>query len=188
MTAASIAWPSDLLDGCADTSRHRQRATEPPKPIAADGGRWGVIHNPRSFTTTPIHGDNRRPFLGWSRLPNYDFRNGHPNFPGLLTYWHPDGFYVQPDRHVITDFNTYPAPVQIVIPRDRYAIPSLFHDSGCEHKGRWLSAHRDGPYQFEACSAAFLARDFTLMMRCCGAWPITAHTFGAMVERFGPRW
>jgi hypothetical protein len=151
-------------------------------------GSFGIIHNPRSFITTPIHDDTRRPFLGWSRLPNYDFRNGHPVRKGLLTYWHPDGFYVQPDLHFVTDFNTYPAPVQIVIPRDRYAIPSLFHDSGCEHKGRWLSVYIDGPYQFEACPPAVLARDFGLMMRCCGSWEFTARSFAAMVSRFGPQW
>jgi hypothetical protein len=37
MTAASIAWPSDLLEGYDDTAQPPQRATEPPKPIG--GGR-----------------------------------------------------------------------------------------------------------------------------------------------------
>ena len=162
------------------------------KPLMAGGGAFGVIYNPMSYRTTPIPGSVRRTFLGWKLAPNYEFRNGNPGYRGQLTYWHPDGFYVRPDHRFVIDFNTYPGPVEAVMPRDRYAIPSIFHDSVCEkhdgkHHGRWLARRVEGPWDFEVCSSVAAARDFGLMMRCCGAWAATANGFEWFVRRCGPQ-
>lgn len=185
---ACLAWPSDGAGGYADTPAAPQPPIEPRWPIASERGRWGVILNPRSFILTPLPGPGRRPFMSFVRHPDYDFRNGRPDLPGLLTYQHPDGYYIQPDHHFTTDLMTNPGPHRWFMPRDRYAIAVIFHDSACNHHGRWVRYDGGSVYKFEPCASIEAARDLGLMMRCQGSWEASAAFVEAMVRRFGPQW
>jgi len=56
-----------------------------------------------------------------------------------LTFIDKDGRFRQPDRHLErTDLGSQPPIVQLFIPKDRYLLSVIFHDSAYAHHWTWI--------------------------------------------------
>jgi hypothetical protein len=98
------------------------------------------------------------PYLYVLRKAVYDFRLSvvHP-----LTY--DDGTrLIQPDRHFVTDMGSVPLMLQPLIPKDRFLLSYIFHDSCYKHHGYWARSKHDGArWGFVPCQR----EDADLMLR-----------------------
>jgi len=65
-----------------------------------------------------------------------------------LTFIWEDGSCWQPDRHEITDMGSLPRLAQLWIPKDRYLLSWMCHDSGYLKGGLYVSPRRGRPYEF----------------------------------------
>ena len=172
-----------------ETFRDWRPARRPLAPLCGGGGMFGQIHNPMSYNSVAIPGSGRRPFLGIAKVPDYEFTNGaNPKYPGYLTWQHPDGYFIQPDRHFITDFMTNPGPHRIFMPRDRYPAAVLFHDSICKEHCAYRCPTLTGRYVRILVNPDTAALWLNWMMRCSGAWAINGESTELAVKLFGPRW
>ena len=111
-----------------------------------------------------------------------------------LTFQHPQGFYIQPDAHVITDYGTIPPPVQTVtgVTGKKYPLSFVFHDSVCRHWGLYFSRTPKGPYTFVAINSQEAHDMLQLMVLCEGRGTRDAIRDSEVVRRgvmwFGPDW
>jgi len=63
--------------------------------------------------------------------------------------WHDGlGGRYQPNKHYSTDYGSIPKWLQPWIPKDRYLMSFLFHDSACEHEGMWYAAPGETVFVF----------------------------------------
>ena len=106
-----------------------------------------------------------------------------------LTFRHPDGCFIQPDRHGLTDLASIPIQLEPVAgARNQYEPSVLVHDSVCREHGLYFSPQLEGPFTFSPVSSPDAHRLLRLCLRAEGAWVTTAGTWWGFVRTFGPRW
>jgi hypothetical protein len=122
-----------------------------------------------------------------------------------------DGMFLQPNRSFETDKGSVPLCLAPILPRDRYEVEMIFHDSPYQRldrhgAGYWVSKSLDGPYTFEPFSRYEVdgilrasmripiradwnedARDYIINDRDHATAAMAATVYGA-VRAFGPRW
>ena len=102
---------------------------------------FGYFENPlEGYSLTKIPGSDRRKWLLFTSC-DYKFQL---NLERPLTFHKPSGVRIQPDRHesLVTDMGSIPSLLRPIIPKDRFLLSFIFHDSGLEHGGLYFS---DGP-------------------------------------------
>lgn len=69
-----------------------------------------------------------------------------------LTYHHPDGYTMRPDKKFKTDMGSVPLFLQSLIPvifaKDKWLKAYILHDSAFCHKGLWFAKHDPRRYSF----------------------------------------
>jgi len=122
-----------------------------------------------------------------------------------------DGMFLQPNRTFETDKGSVPLSLSVILPRDRYELEMIFHDSPYQRMethgaGYWVSKSIDGPFVFEKFSryevdgilrASMLidvqanwsedAGDYVIDDRDHATRAMAATVYAA-VRAFGPRW
>ena len=58
------------------------------------------------------------------------------------------GWRYQPDRHEVTDMGSIPRILQSIIPKDRFLLTWLTHDSGYQKGGLYVSTSKGEPFVF----------------------------------------
>lgn len=109
--------------------------------------KYGYFENAiHGYDLSKIPGSDRRKWLIFTDC-DYTFTL---NLEKPLTFHYPDGIRVQPDRHEgeITNMGSVPAPLQLVIPKDRFLLSFCFHDSGYKHHGLYVSFAPGDPFAF----------------------------------------
>jgi hypothetical protein len=143
-----------------------------------------TILNPHGILFRPT-GRFVRGFPPWRRRPEFEFHLD-PDYP-LTLRCDPGGYYVQPDRHGLTDFGSVPEPLQGLV-NSTYAPASfVFHDSGCREGGLYFSRHIEGPYTFCPMESASVHRLLRLCVRAERRNPVAAAVIWAAVRVMGPR-
>lgn len=69
-----------------------------------------------------------------------------------LTLLFTDGKYYRPNKNFETDMGSVPRVLQFFIPKDRFLLSFIFHDSIYKEGGIWVSDTYDGPYVFKKLS------------------------------------
>lgn len=59
-----------------------------------------------------------------------------------------DGFYYRPNKHFFTDQGSVPRLVQFFVPKDRFLLSFIMHDSAYKDGGLWKCKEYDGEYKF----------------------------------------
>ena len=153
---------------------------------------WGTIYNPDGYTLTPT-GYRVGPW--WAQRTLYE-RNLCKEFP--LTYLHPKGYYLRPDRHGYTDLmsNPMPWPLSKIISRLMFRIPCLFHDDACipnhsndNQHGLFRALDFGGPYTFAPMTDDDAHELLYVMVRCDGGSDFQARWIHrAVSSRWGVHW
>jgi len=124
--------------------------------------------------------------VGWRRKRRqYEFRLD-PVAP--LTFEHPNGFYVQPDRHGFTDLGSIPEILEPFVHRTSYEPSFLLHDSACREHGLYFSSQVEGPFVFCEIGSDAAHRLLRMTTRAEGAWRQMSWAIYQAVYRFGPQW
>lgn len=109
--------------------------------------KYGAFLNPQGYNLRKIRDD--RYFYFFSKAI-YEFTL---DTQAPLTFRMPDGVRIQPDRHLAeTDMGSIPKVAQLFIPKDRFLLGFLFHDSGYKHHGLYFCQPREDRFEFRACS------------------------------------
>ena len=99
------------------------------------------------LAVTPLD-EYERHWFTYKRLYLYE---ADPKKP--LTFHHPDGYLIRPDKKFKTDMGSVPLFLQWIcsplFAKDRWLRSYLFHDSAYCHKGLWFAKH--DPNKFEFC-------------------------------------
>jgi hypothetical protein len=129
----------------------------------------GWFENPQGYSLTWLRNE-RYAWLFTKAI--YEFQL---NLDSPLTFHHPDGRRIQPDRHVSeTDMGSVPLTLQMWIPKDRYLLAFLFHDSGYDHGGLYVALPGQEQFGLAVMSRLQLDELLRLMCRAQGAWWTTA--------------
>ena len=112
----------------------------------------------------------------------YEFTANH-EWP--ITFRRGNGDYVQTDRHFQTDMGSIPRFGQLLIPKDSYLEPFIFHDCAFLHHGLWFKGPDDLCFSFRRMHMGEANALLREMMQAQGAWNITASTVYAAVQTFG---
>lgn len=109
--------------------------------------RYGFFENPQGYEAPKLR-DERYLFFFSKTIYEFTLK---PDAP--LTFHHPDGSRIQPDRHEMeTDLGSIPLTAQIFIPKDRFLLSFFFHDSGYKHHGLWFSQPGQEVFTFRLCT------------------------------------
>lgn len=147
-----------------------------------DDGRYGEIHNPGGAIC------RRAGVIGpwWDRRIVFEVTLD-PVDP--LTYQHPDGYFVQPDRHFYCDFGSVPWPFSLVVSRYGYPATWQFHDAGCQKHVLYYSESLAHPFDECPVSSADVHALMRLMIRCEGAREWQARlAYRGVTSRWGKHW
>lgn len=132
----------------------------------------------------------RRVFWPWPGVPSlwrlsiWEFRLDTKT---ALTFRHPSGFLVQPDRHRDeTDLGSIPPPQRSLFPADEFFRPYVFHDSGYRDRGFYVD--RGQGFVFESWTRAQVDELLRLMIISDGGTRLRAWVVWSAVRAFGPRW
>lgn len=143
----------------------------------------GTIINPHGFTLKST--DN---FVGpwWDRRDTWEYTLDPEN---PLTYLHPDGYYIQSDRHGFTDFGTVPFPFNIVVPRTRFKPGYMVHDTACtEPHVIFLSDSINGVFVPSFIADNQASKLLYLMVLADKGYKWQANLIYTGVHKFGPQW
>ena len=123
---------------------------------------------------------------GWRRKRRqYEFTLDH-DMP--LTYWHPGGFFIQPDRHGFSDLGSIPEQVEPLTHRNKFEPSYLMHDSMCRERGLYFSRLALGPFIFCPVASESGHRLLGMCIVAEGGGRIEAEAIWRACRRFGPRW
>lgn len=110
-------------------------------------GMYGRWHNFHGYDLDTLHTEWK---LFIFPVQHYSFRL-HEAAP--LTYEHPEGFFVQPNKNEDdTDLGSIPPPLRGFFPATEIPRTYNAHDSGYLHEGLWVSQSLTGPYVFRKMS------------------------------------
>ena len=161
----------------------------------------GEIINPYGFGFVPT--GNTVPGAGWlfgltalwgwrRKRIEYEFTL-RPDAP--LTYRHPGGYYIQADKHGITDMGSIPEQLQVWYPKDSHNAAFLPHDSVCRVNESaplphclYYSRSLHDPYKAEAVTWQEAHHLLGMMIIADGGYRMEANIVFKIVRRFGPRW
>lgn len=96
--------------------------------------------------TCPKVLDKPQGLFGWGvpkAIYQFDLDKKNP-----LTLHYIDGLYYRPNKHFLTDQGSVPRFAQTFIPKDRFLLSFLFHDSAYIDGGLWVCGTYDGEYKF----------------------------------------
>lgn len=116
------------------------------------------VRQPKGFDIDPIRIE--RTWLLWKKtIYEFKLRPSHP-----LTFIHPDGRWMQPDRHFETDQGSLPPFLQpIICAKDRF-IGFYLHDSGYIHGGLHVSNDEGKTWSFQKMSRSEIDSLLVTMM------------------------
>jgi hypothetical protein len=104
-----------------------------------------------------------------------------------LTFQHPSGFFIQPDRHGYTDLGSVPEVVELWFPRNEFEADYIVHDSGCREHGLYVSQIIAGPYTFAPMTSREV-HDLLGMTVDARGRPSKARAIRLACLLCGPRW
>ncbi len=108
--------------------------------LAERPGRLRNVENPQGYTLPKVDSKRRLGGLLASKAI-YEYTM---DLQAPLTFIDKDGRFRQPDRHLErTDLGSQPPIVQLFIPKDRYLLSVIFHDSAYAHHWTWIKG-KDG--------------------------------------------
>jgi len=88
-----------------------------------------------------------------------------------LTFVDTDGTRIQPDRHLAeTDMGSVPWLAQLAIPKDRFLLSFLFHDSAYKHHGLYFAVAGSDLFVFVPLSRKEVDDLLRQMCGAEGAW------------------
>jgi len=103
-------------------------------PKQSGARQFGWFENPRGFRRDKLR--NQRYLLLFHKAV-YEFTL---DSVAPLTFHLPSGVRIQPDRHLAeTDMGSTPASLQLFVPKDRFLLSYLFHDSAYHHGGLYMA-------------------------------------------------
>lgn len=96
----------------------------------------------RGFEVWPI---KQVPYLWLLSKTIYQYQE---NSLSPMTFIHPDGRWIRPNKSFQTDQGSIPRMLRLVIDKDRFLI-FYFHDSGYMEKGLWVSNDKSVTWEFQ---------------------------------------
>jgi len=144
--------------------------------------------NPRGYSLRFCH----REFWPWRNVPSmyrksiWEFQL---NLDTPLTFRHPDGFLLQPDRHrAQTDLGSIPPPLRSLFPQDEFVRSYILHDSACRDHGLYLSYAQGSPFVLHEMESARVHEIMRESILADGGTKARARVIWGAVRAFGPRW
>jgi len=109
----------------------------------------GHFINPYGYTDRPFipaRYERSRVFR-WRTKELFDFQLDAQN---PVIWVRPDGTWIMPDRHFVTDGGSLPPFIEWVsgITREKHKPAFYFHDSGAKHGGFWVSTDGGNTWRF----------------------------------------
>jgi hypothetical protein len=122
---------------------------------------------PHGFDLDPAYQEKYLLFFP-KMIYEYEADVKHP-----LTFVHPDGRQFRPDNHFFTDMGSVPRVLQILVPKDRFLLGFILHDSCYRFKGLWVSGNNGKSFLFTEllrAEADELLRLMAIYDPCPGNW------------------
>ena len=106
--------------------------------------KYGEFQNPEGYTLIKVR-DDHSGLIGTIAIYEFTLDYLEP-----LTFCYPDGGKIQPDQHLAeTDLGSVPRWIQPLIPKDRFLLSFLMHDSGYKHHGLYVAGKGGGKFMFQ---------------------------------------